>query len=473
MSIIADTTEVVAIDKLKPYDKNPRIGDIGAIAESLETNSQYRPIVVQKSSNKILAGNHTWQAAKHLGWKEIAVTFVDVNDEQAKRIVLADNRTNDLASYDSKVLTELLESLPDPVGTGYTSAEVDALLDSIEERMSSGETVDDVIPAHVIKTMTEDEAEVSGLEEEATSGGSVGGVNRPDFQGDDDVRQVEAQEDVSVNQLMEMRALFETWEGEIWPTESRWGIPMLRRDMLVEDLPDKIDTWVGAIHHTREEIDDAERWWFYNYGVGIREVPFARSIMAFHVYDEKFENWWHLPAYYVSKFMAAGVTQSITPDFSMWTEWPEALNIYNLYRNYWLGRFFQECGWRVIPNIAAGGPNSLNYAWDGCPERPPVASIQLQTIPKANEPEWKPTIDSFKRALETVKPESLIIYTGKRGPEFMEEVFKVSKVQPELVVVDSFAKKKTDMGVFERERPTGTKRSMTGQKPGENENEDD
>jgi ParB-like chromosome segregation protein Spo0J len=73
----------------------------------LEINKQYRPIVVQKSTNKILAGNHTWLAAQSLGWEEIAVVYVDVDDVAAKRIVLADNRTNDLADYDGQILAEL------------------------------------------------------------------------------------------------------------------------------------------------------------------------------------------------------------------------------------------------------------------------------------------------------------------------------------------------------------------------------
>ena len=53
------------------------------------------------------------QAAKALGWPEIAVTWVDVDEEQAARIVLVDNRTNDLAGYDEAALADLLvDELP-------------------------------------------------------------------------------------------------------------------------------------------------------------------------------------------------------------------------------------------------------------------------------------------------------------------------------------------------------------------------
>lgn len=115
----------VPVADLQPFGLNPRQGDVGAITVSLEANGQYRPIVVNKRDMTILAGNHTYHAALALGWERISVGFVDVDDETARRIVLVDNRTNDLADYDSNVLAELLETVynesgPDGlVGTGF------------------------------------------------------------------------------------------------------------------------------------------------------------------------------------------------------------------------------------------------------------------------------------------------------------------------------------------------------------------
>lgn len=120
------------IDSLLPYAKNPRIGDVGAIAQSLKTNGQYRPLVVRADTREILAGNHTWQAAKHLGWSTIAISLVhDITDEEAARIVLADNRYSDLATYDNQALADLLATLDDLEGTGYAPADLDTLLASL------------------------------------------------------------------------------------------------------------------------------------------------------------------------------------------------------------------------------------------------------------------------------------------------------------------------------------------------------
>lgn len=117
----------IPIDQPRPRKDNPRRGDIDAIAESLERSGQYRPIVVNKPTGEILAGNHTYSAAKRLGWTRIAATFVDVDEDQAARIVLADNRTADLGDYDDTLLLDMLKSLDELAGTGYTQEDIDAL----------------------------------------------------------------------------------------------------------------------------------------------------------------------------------------------------------------------------------------------------------------------------------------------------------------------------------------------------------
>jgi hypothetical protein len=114
----------VALITLKPYPNNPRKGNIDLIAESLKTYGQYKPITVNKRTNEILAGNHTYQAALKLGWPTIAATYVDVDANTAAKIVLMDNRTSDAGSYDDGALFGLLDSLDDINITGYTDKDL-------------------------------------------------------------------------------------------------------------------------------------------------------------------------------------------------------------------------------------------------------------------------------------------------------------------------------------------------------------
>jgi len=125
--------QTVDISTLKKYPNNPRKGNIQVIADSLATNGQYKTITVNKRNNEILAGNHTYEAAKSLGWTELTVTFVDVDDETAAKIVLLDNRTADMGEYENEALIKLLEELEDLEHTGYSDDDLDDLLALYEE----------------------------------------------------------------------------------------------------------------------------------------------------------------------------------------------------------------------------------------------------------------------------------------------------------------------------------------------------
>jgi hypothetical protein len=130
--------EYVPTADLRLYHQNPRVGDPKKIAESLQVNGQYRALAVNKGThtgrpNEVLAGNHTLLAVRDLGWSEVGITWVDVDDDQAARIVLADNRTSDVASYEDRLLAELLAELPDLDGTGYDPGDLDDLVAAIQE----------------------------------------------------------------------------------------------------------------------------------------------------------------------------------------------------------------------------------------------------------------------------------------------------------------------------------------------------
>ena len=117
----------VALITLKPYPNNPRKGNIDLIAKSLETYGQYKPITINKRTNEILAGNHTYEAAKKLGWATIQATYIDADENTAAKIVLIDNKTSDAGGYDDSTLLGLLDSLGDLDATGYTDKDLKEL----------------------------------------------------------------------------------------------------------------------------------------------------------------------------------------------------------------------------------------------------------------------------------------------------------------------------------------------------------
>lgn len=151
--------DYVSTADLRLYHQNPRVGDVKKIAESLTVNGQYRALAVNRGThtgraNEVLAGNHTLLAARDLGWSEVGITWVDVDDDQAARIVLADNRTADVASYEDRLLAELLGELPDLDGTGYDPGDLDDLIAGLQEETPGP---DDDGPAGMRQTHTLDE----------------------------------------------------------------------------------------------------------------------------------------------------------------------------------------------------------------------------------------------------------------------------------------------------------------------------
>ncbi len=55
---------IVAIDSICPHERNVNQADLGALLQSVEANGFYGFIVVQKSTGKILAGNHRWRTLR-------------------------------------------------------------------------------------------------------------------------------------------------------------------------------------------------------------------------------------------------------------------------------------------------------------------------------------------------------------------------------------------------------------------------
>ena len=105
--------ETALIDTLINDPNNARkhnAKNLMAIKGSLAKFGQQKPIVVN-SKNIIIAGNGTVEAAKRLGWKEINIVRSDLDSFDAAAFALADNRTSELAEWDSDTLNSTLEAL--------------------------------------------------------------------------------------------------------------------------------------------------------------------------------------------------------------------------------------------------------------------------------------------------------------------------------------------------------------------------
>lgn len=134
-SLLSTETQLVEVDELTIHPENPRRGDLAQIKRSMMAHGFWGALVVQRSTGHVLAGNHRLMAARELGVKRVPVCWVDVDDVKARAILVADNRTSDLGSYDDEMLAALLGDLKahgELEGTGYEADEVDELLAALE-----------------------------------------------------------------------------------------------------------------------------------------------------------------------------------------------------------------------------------------------------------------------------------------------------------------------------------------------------
>lgn len=134
---------MVPIDSIQQHPQNYNNGDLDAIIESITVNGFMSPLIVQKSTGYILAGNHRWQAMHALGATQIPVVMADVSNDRATRYLLADNRTASLAVVDEAaqfaLLRELAESDEGLIGTGFDQNSYDALLMDLANPEGIGE----------------------------------------------------------------------------------------------------------------------------------------------------------------------------------------------------------------------------------------------------------------------------------------------------------------------------------------------
>ena len=136
--------EMWDIEKVKPYDKNPRRNDkaVEAVAKSIREFGFRQPIVVD-SAGVIIVGHTRYKAALKLGLKTVPVhVAADLTPQQARAYRLADNRTAETAEWDVELLPiELGELRGDGVDLkllGFTDRELAEYLKEFDTDLEDG-----------------------------------------------------------------------------------------------------------------------------------------------------------------------------------------------------------------------------------------------------------------------------------------------------------------------------------------------
>lgn len=103
----------VALEKIHPYGKNPRINDdaVDAVVASMNEFGVLVPIVLD-SDYTIIAGHTRYKAAQKRGMDSYPCLIADnLTDEQVRAYRLADNKTAEIAIWDRELLDEELQKI--------------------------------------------------------------------------------------------------------------------------------------------------------------------------------------------------------------------------------------------------------------------------------------------------------------------------------------------------------------------------
>ena len=203
--------------------------------------------------------------------------------------------------------------------------------------------------------------------------------------------------------------VFENQERAQFPCVGFYGIPVMKPTKTTGDKMLRFMDW--------KEVEDRENY-----------------IAHFYYDDYKFMAAWRDPDKYVEllrQFKAV-----VSPDFSLYTDFPRALQILSCYRRQWCGAYWQSLGIDVIPDVVWGDKDSFKYCFDGIPEGGTVA---VSTVGVKNDPTWNNKVDDLFRAgynemCKRLSPSTILFYgdmiEGLEGniirvPSYYEERRKI------------------------------------------------
>jgi DNA modification methylase len=142
--------ELRPIDRIKPYDGNPRQNDraVDAVAASIREFGFRQPIVVDRA-DVIIVGHTRYRGAQKLGLKKVPVHVAkDLSEAQARAYRLADNATNELAGWDYDLLPIELAGLQEAnFDLGLLGFDAQELARLLSADVKQGLTDPDEIPA--------------------------------------------------------------------------------------------------------------------------------------------------------------------------------------------------------------------------------------------------------------------------------------------------------------------------------------
>mgnify|MGYP003148242659 FL=1 len=344
-----------------------------AIGASIKANGWADTLLFNENTGRLIDGHARRQVAIEEGLDSVPVLVGNWSEEQEKHLLATLDPLGAMAETDAGALSTLTDMVKNE----------QANLDELTRR-----------DQEILEAVTED------LNTYAFNV-SIG-EDRSTFLPEQEAIQETSDVDDNTSDVYKMYIDDEV----IFESSNDWGIPDLLPNMLADVPPDL--TW------DRSDTTITPSSWYCH---SARPFPEKREggVLGFFTEDYRFENSWTSKVAFAQKLMDEDWVAVCLPDFSIYAEEPFAVQLYNLYRSRWLGRFWQELGIHVIPLIQAGGDQLANELYlETIPKEAPLVAMQFRTVNRRTKgkKEWARVQELIEDTIEVIKPQSFILYGG-------------------------------------------------------------
>jgi hypothetical protein len=371
-----------------------------AIGASIKANGWADTLLYNENTGRLIDGHARRQVAIEEGLDSVPVLVGNWTEEQEKHLLATLDPLGAMAETDASALTTLTD-----------------MVKNDQESLKNLEKRDQEILGNVTQDLETYAFNVST------------GADRETFLPSQEDEELEDYNEKDTTPVVDIVIDEEAY----FPSSNEWGIPDLLEgeEFLADVTPDM--TW------DRSEESVSSDAWYCHSG---RPFPEEREggILGFFTEDYRFESIWNKKAKQAWKILDENWDGVCLPDYSIYTDEPFPIQLWNTYRQRWIGRFWQELGIPIIPIISGMTRSGSHKEWflETLPKNPPVVASQVRTIGRGGKKYWRAKWNLIKDTIEIVKPRKFIIYGGLENKKHLGDLPKGT----EYILLDAYMTKR-------------------------------
>lgn len=194
-------------------------------------------------------------------------------------------------------------------------------------------------------------------------------------------------------------------EREIFPSSNVWGIPDLLPELIagLDQFPNR--TVLGE--------NSPAAGGLLGFGTASRQQDLESAVLHFFVDDYRFEFLWNKPRFGAEFLVGRKFAAVCEPDFSMWSDAPLALQMYQVFRARWLSRLWQSFGIQIVPSLNWSAPESHSWCFAGIPFGVPWVIVEARPRGK----DRRLFLRGLNAGIERIQPKRVLLYGGEISPD--------------------------------------------------------